>query len=214
MTETLNLVSINRGKRERLHIGSEEVETGICKRPVAGEVRVGTLGLEEDAVVNTVHHGGPDQALYLYSLEDYAWWSEELLQDLPCGIFGENLTLSGFGPRALRIGDRLRLREVLLEVCAPRVPCATFGARMRIPGFVKRFVQASRPGAYARVLQTGVIQQGDSVELLPTKEDYPTVVEIFDLWHSKTRDAEAIRRALAAPLAVRTRAACERWLGE
>ena len=210
MGSNLTLVSVNRGKREKIHIGKKVDETGIFKYPVAESVVVTYQGLSGDVIVNKKYHGGPDQAIYLYSVEDYQWWSEKLQRNLLPGTFGENLTLSDFGTPALRIGDRFQINDVLLEVSSVRIPCATFAARMNDPRFVKKFRQARRPGAYARVLHPGKIRAGDKVTFIPTTEDYPTIVEIFELWYAKQRDASLVRKTLQAPIAERLRAALQR----
>ena len=44
--------------------------------------------------------------MYVYSSEDYAWWGEDPAPSPPPGTFGENLTLSSFGPEPVQIGDR------------------------------------------------------------------------------------------------------------
>ena len=208
----MQVVSVNLGSPQSLDIGNKTVETGIFKRPVLEQVTVSEHGIHGDTVANQTHHGGPDQAVYLYSLEDYDWWSQTLGKHLPPGTFGENLTLSQFGSPSLKIGDRFQINEVLLEVTAARIPCAKLAARMGDPGFVKRFVQARRPGVYARVLEPGTLAAGDPVMFVPTPHPYPEVIAIFDLWHSKKRDLALLEAGLAAPLAERARAAFAYWL--
>lgn len=206
------VISVNRGIRKELQTGKKLIETGIFKQPVFNAVRITAEGLVDDVIGNKKHHGGKDQALYVYSAEDYQWWSGELGRQISPGTFGENLTLSGFRSAALRIGDRFRINDVLLEMTAPRIPCATLAARMGDPGFVKQFRQARRPGAYARVLNPGALQAGDAVEFIPTIEDHPTILDLFELWYARERDVDLIRSALKAPIAVRTRAKFEPWL--
>src|SRR5699024_6113509 len=70
--------------------------TGIDKRPTPGAVQVtdpgprggGTGGLSGDAVCDTADHGGSDQAVYAYALEDLLDWPERLERPLPPGTFG------------------------------------------------------------------------------------------------------------------------------
>jgi MOSC domain-containing protein YiiM len=120
---------VNASRAELMKNGARTISTGIRKTPVERGY-VGTLGLVGDVVADEENHGGPDQAIYVYSSEDYAWWGQELGGLAAPGTFGENLTLSSFGSEPVRIGDRYRVGEALLEVTAPRIPCATFATRM------------------------------------------------------------------------------------
>jgi MOSC domain-containing protein YiiM len=208
----MHVISVNISSEETIEINNKVVATGIFKRPVQGKVRVNTTGLVGDTVVDTNRHGGTDQAVYLYSAEDYDWWASELNRKLPIGIFGENLTLSSFGAISLRIGDRIQINTVLLEITFARIPCATLGARMGDATFVQHFVQAKRPGVYARVIESGNLQIGDSVDFLPTPNSFPTVIELYELWHAKERDLKLLYRGLEAPIAERARAAFQFWL--
>ena len=64
------------------------------------------------------------------------------------------------------IGERWRIGTVELEVCQPRLPCATLAKRMGDPMMVKRFARASRPGAYLRIAAEGELGAGDAVTVL------------------------------------------------
>ncbi|HUQ23773.1 MAG TPA: MOSC domain-containing protein [Gaiellaceae bacterium] len=207
----MEVVSVNAGRAERLQIAGRTITTGIRKSAVA-RAQVGPLGLAGDVVANTKHHGGPDQALYLYSAEDYAWWAAELGAAPNPGTFGENLTLSSFGPDEVRIGDRYRAGSALLEATSPRIPCSTFATRMGVPGWVKRFAAARRPGLYVRVLEPGEVGAGDPVERIGGGEEHPTVVELMDAWYDAEPDAKLLERLLAAPVAGRARARLEQKL--
>ncbi len=192
----IRLVSVN--------LSRGEGPSGINKRPVTSAF-IHELGLAGDHIADREHHGGPDQAVYVYSAEDYDWWMEELGQPLAAGTFGENLTFSSFGPEPVRIGDRFRIGSVWLEVSAPRIPCATLAVHMNDPGFVKRFRQVGRPGFYARVLQPGLVQAPQAVEKVAAPSHHPTLVEVFALWYEKAPQPARLRWALGAPLAERAR---------
>lgn len=207
----MKLVSVNAGRAELMKIGARTVSTGIRKAPIERGY-AGTLGLEGDVVADEKHHGGPDQALYLYSSEDYAWWAGELGEAPEPGTFGENLTLSSFGSGDVRVGERFRVGQALLEVTSPRIPCAVFATRMGEPQWVKRFAAARRPGLYVRVLEPGVLAPGDPVERLGGGEGHPTVVELMDAWYDEEPDAELLERVLAAPVGARDRAGFEKKL--
>ena len=158
------------------------------------------------------NHGGLDQALYLYSSDDYAFWAEQLGGTPEPGTFGENLTLSSFGVEPVRIGDRFQVGAALVEVTAPRIPCSVFATRMGEPDWVKRFADARRPGLYVRVLEPGEVGAGDPVERLGGANGNPTVVDLMDVWYDKEPDPELLERLLASPLAERARANVENKL--
>jgi MOSC domain-containing protein YiiM len=207
----LRVVSVNAGRLELLLIGARTVETGIRKSPVE-RGHVHPRGLAGDVVADEENHGGLDQALYLYSSEDYAYWTPELDGTPAPGTFGENLTLTSFGDEPVRIGDRFRIGESLVEVTAPRIPCAVFATRMGDPNWVQRFAAARRPGLYVRVLEPGEVAEGDPVERLGGGEEQPTVVELMDVWYDPEPDPQLLERLLASPLAERARASVERRL--
>ena len=154
-------------------------------------------GLPGDAIISTRYHGGPDQALYIYGGADYAWWAAELGREIAPGTFGENLTIS-IGNPPLAIGDRLHIGGVLLEVTAPRIPCATFAQRMGDPGFVERFCAAERPGCYCRVIREGILQAGDPVTLEPYAGEPVTIGEVFRDYYEPDPSLADIYRFLAA----------------
>jgi MOSC domain-containing protein YiiM len=150
--------------------------TAIDKRAVVGPVLLGSLGLAGDRQADPRHHGGADQAVYLYADEDADWWATELGRDIPPGLFGENLRTSGIDLSGTRIGQRLLVGgSVVLEVTAPRTPCATFARRMDEEHWVKRFTDRRAPGAYARVVEPGVISAGDEVVALANPAHEVTV---------------------------------------
>ncbi|HEX9386216.1 MAG TPA: hypothetical protein VF918_07845, partial [Anaerolineales bacterium] len=70
----MQLESVNLGQERILHHRDRVEYTGIFKFPVKGLVKVTKLGLEGDVIISKKHHGGPDQAIYVYGGADYAWW--------------------------------------------------------------------------------------------------------------------------------------------
>jgi MOSC domain-containing protein YiiM len=212
MDADFRVASVNVAGARTIRVGGHTVETGIFKLPATGAVTVDGRGLDGDHVMDPANHGGADQAVYLYGLEDYAWWSRELGRPLEPGTFGENLTLSGRSPSSLRIGDRVRTGSVLLEVTAPRIPCGKLAARLGDPSFPRRFIGSRRPGAYARVLEPGSVRVGDPGRIEASNPDHPTVLDLQDLCTSRRHDEAMVRRCLAAPLAARARRLLQSWL--
>lgn len=161
-------------------------ETAIDKRAVAGRVSVrpaveGAVGLEGDQVVDVRHHGGADQAVYAYAVEDLRWWAEELGRELAPGSFGENLTTEGLDVTGAVIGEMWRVGRsgLVLEVTSPRIPCATFQGRMGEPHWVKRFTEHGASGAYLRVVQEGDAGAGDDIEVTHRPDHGVTIGDVF-----------------------------------
>lgn len=179
--------------------------------PVRGQVHVTEQGLTGDAVVDTRHHGGRDQAVYVYRDEDYEWWVGATGRDFPAGTFGENLTIRGL-PENLYIGDRLLIRDVILEATAARIPCGTLAAAMADSGFGMAFRRAERPGTYFRVLNPGELAVGDKVTLIEAAGGDVSVLDLFRFAYQTSHDPGELRRFLAAPIAERVRTQVEQKL--
>lgn len=201
----MKLISVNLGQKATLEHPNRTETTGIFKQPVTGPVRIGRLGLEDDFIASEKHHGGPDQAVYIYGAVDYDWWSRELGRDLAPGTFGENLTVSELECARFSIGDRLTIGAVTLEVSAARIPCGTLARRMNDPQFVKRFRDAERPGLYCRVLREGIVQAGDEVTVDPVRGESVTLIEFYRAFYEPDLSKASLRQLLNAPIAERAR---------
>jgi MOSC domain-containing protein YiiM len=208
----MKLISVNLGQERILQRKDRTERTGIFKFPTDKPVQVTKLGLEGDVIVSKKHHGGPDQAIYVYGAGDYAWWSQALGKDIPPGTFGENLTIGDLESAQFNVGDYLHINEVTLQVTAPRIPCGTFAGRMNDPQWVKRFRHAERPGLYCRVIEEGLIQAGDPVSMERYEAESISIPEMFRDFYEKNKSEETLRRQLNAPIAIRARRDLEKEL--
>ncbi len=189
------LSSINVGSARPFKHNGKPAESAIWKAPVSGAVRATRCGLEGDAQADRRHHGGVDQAVYAYSLEDYAWWQSELGQALSPGTFGENFTVSGMDFREVGLGERWAVGGAIFEASQPRIPCWKFEHRMGIPGWIERFSRAKRPGIYMRVIQEGALMKGDVVRR--ERGDGISVYTMFEIrLDEPSRAGEMIHPAL------------------
>jgi MOSC domain-containing protein YiiM len=141
---------------------------GVPKRPVAS-AWVGRLGLDTDAHDEPEPvHGGPEQAVCLYSVESIARVAADGHRAFP-GAFGENLTLEGIEMGDLAAGDRLEIGMdgLVVELTAHAAPCQTI-AHWFAGRRISRISPKTHPGDarwYARVLQEGPVAPGDRVEV-------------------------------------------------
>jgi MOSC domain-containing protein YiiM len=85
---------------------------------------------------------------------------------------------------------------VELEVCQPRLPCVKLALRIGEPAMVKRFAQASRPGAYLRIAREGSLAAGDAIEVLARPAHGVTVRDVSD---AILLDEALLGRAASAP---------------
>ncbi|WP_245847664.1 MOSC domain-containing protein [Dietzia natronolimnaea] len=160
--------------------------TAIDKRPVEGPVQVREYGLHGDVQADREHHGGVWKAVYLLSDSDVAPWEPEFGGPIPPGFFGENLRVTGVDTSQLQIGTVLEVGQahgrrapLRLEITTPRIPCKTFGDRVDKPRWVRRFTEAGRPGAYARVLRAGPVEAGDEIRVVSVPTHGVTIGRVF-----------------------------------
>ena len=208
----MKLVSVNIGQERTLQRQDRVEQTGIFKIPTSTPVRITKLGLDGDVIISKKHHGGPDQAIYVYGETDYAWWSKQLGREIGPGTFGENLTISELESAEFNIGDYLHIGEITLQVTAPRIPCGTVAARMEDPHWVKKFRQAERPGLYCRVIREGNVSTGEAASFEKYTGETISILEVFRDYYDRNKSAETIHRHLNAPVAIRVRESLEKEL--
>lgn len=160
----MKLLSINIGKIREIDYQDRRVTTGIYKEPIQGSVQLSVLGVEGDVQVDRENHGGPDKAVYAYTIENYQHWQQDLNRaPFSYGQFGENCTVTGLMDDIVHIGDIFRIGTATLQVTQPRVPCFKLGVKMGEKGFVGKFRCSGRVGFYLRVLEEGTLEAGTSI---------------------------------------------------
>ncbi len=118
-----------------------------------GELRPG-FGLVGDA-----HAGLNEREISLLDFRYVEALNAEHGLDAGPGAFAENLTTQGLETEGLRIGDRLRVGETLLEVVQIGKPLSAahtynFKGHSILP----------KVGIFLRVVRGGIVQVGDEVE--------------------------------------------------
>lgn len=182
-----NLIAVQIGQPQTYTDEQGSWETAFFKSPVEEPIFLNSLGLDGDAVANTKHHGGPEQAVLLYSADHYPYWQTELGREFPYGAFAENLTISDMDEDTVCIGDIYQIGVVRLQITKPRIPCWKIARRWGIPDLTKRVTQTKRTGWYCRVLQMGEIAPGLSVELIERPNSAQTVAQAFEVYLAKKK---------------------------
>jgi MOSC domain-containing protein YiiM len=196
----MKVVSVNVGKPQSVSWRGETYQTGIFKTPVGEPILAVSNGLQGDVQADRRVHGGRDKALYAYSAAHYTYWQERLASpDLPWGAFGENLTLSAWDETSIRLGDQFRIGQCEAMVTGPRVPCFKLEAKFGIDGLARQFSQSLRSGCYLMIWKPGLIAMGDSVSLLQSDIEAPTVMEVFRAFISERTDAQTLQRLALSP---------------
>jgi MOSC domain-containing protein YiiM len=136
---------------------------GMPKLPIPS-AKISVDGVAGDWQNDRKYHGGPMQAICLYSEELYDWL-RTLDCDLRNGAFGENFTTRGVDMAKLKPGDRMRVGNCVIEITKVRTPCNNLKKwDPRMPALIK-----GNSGWYAKVITEAVVQQGDEIELLQEK---------------------------------------------
>ena len=195
----MKIMAVNVSQPIEFEFKGRTMRSSIFKKPVNGPVALGKTNLAGDGQANLKVHGGAHKAVYAYSHDHYAWWSETLgRNDLSFGQFGENLTISGLDEDEIAIGDRLLVGTAMTAVTGPRIPCAMLGIKFKDKMMLRKFTEAARPGFYLRVIETGVVEAGDRVEKIQAGEGGLSVREIFNAYsRPSSREAgEILEHAL------------------
>jgi ferredoxin-NADP reductase/MOSC domain-containing protein YiiM len=191
------LLSVNVGLPRDIEWKGRTVHTGIWKDPVRGRCRIGRLNLDGDGQGDLAGHGGEQRAAFVYQIESYRYWQEQLARtDFVHGQFGENLTIEGLPDDAVCIGDRYQIGSALFEVTQPRVTCYRVGIRMNEPRMPALLTSSGRPGFYFRVLREGEVGAGDDMVKVGEANERMTVAEINALLYSPDHPHDRLERAL------------------
>lgn len=144
---------------------------GVPKHPVL-QARLTPHGVEGDSHDHPQIHGGPRQAVLLIAAEAIEELKQEGFSVFP-GALGENITMSGIDRRQLRVGQRFRIGEAIVELTKLREPCNTlnrYGPGIQKAVFEHKTDHAvpqwAKSGFYAAVISAGWVRPGDPIQLL------------------------------------------------
>ncbi len=190
----MKVTSIQLGEIREIQYLNQIAESGIFKIQISGPAKLKFLGFEGDQQADLSVHGGRDKAVYAYSFDAYsAWRSERPKDQFENGALGENLTLDLLKEGELCIGDSFKLGSTIIQVSEPRFPCFKLGMKFKDPSIIKQFMKIGRPGVYFRVLQEGVVESGEALELMDREQKLVSVLELFN-FNSSAVDQELLAR--------------------
>lgn len=184
-------------------LGLQGVPSGIDKQPVETSVQIGPEGLTGDHQGDRKHHGGPEKAIHHYPHDHYAWWRSrypELSSQLgQIGRFGENISTTGLCEADVCIGDVFRLGSAVVQVSQGRQPCWRLNARFNEKSMARRVQESARTGWYYRVVESGGVAPGDSLDLLERPAGNWSLQRVLNILHRDTLNREALRELAELP---------------
>lgn len=141
---------------------------GVPKKPIEqSTVLITEEGLEGDWQDDRKHHGGPERALCLFSVDVIAALKAEG-HPIDLGFAGENIDIEGIDWTLLKESVQLELgNRVVIEITRDAVPCQTIKHCFLEEKFT-RISEKTNPGfsrMYAKVLRAGHVSVGDSVRV-------------------------------------------------
>jgi len=191
------LLSVNVGLPRDIAWKGRTVRTGVWKDAVQGRRRVRKLNVDGDGQGDLAGHGGEHRAVFVYQIESYRYWQDELRRnDFVYGQFGENFTVDGLPDAGVYIGDRYRIGSALFEVTQPRVTCYRVGIRMNEPRMAALLTSSGRPGFYFRVLEEGEVGAGDEIVKVQEGQARMSVAEVNALLYSPQHPRDRLERAM------------------
>jgi ferredoxin-NADP reductase/MOSC domain-containing protein YiiM len=194
------LLSVNVGLPQDVTWHGRTVHTAVWKKPAAGPQMVRRLNIDGDGQGDLAGHGGEQRAVFVYQIESYQYWQDQLgRDDFTYGQFGENFTVQGLADDHVCIGDRYRIGGAVFEVTQPRVTCFRVGIRMNDPQIPALLVSHHRPGFYFRVLTEGPVEAGQEIIKLASGPEGMTVAETDALLYLPGHPRQQLLRALRIP---------------
>ncbi len=175
--------------------------TGIYKQAASTALELGPEGFVGDQQADRRVHGGPDKAVHLYPARHYAVLAERFpgaAALLIPGSLGENLSTPDLDENDVRLGDIWRLGTARLQLCQPRNPCWKIDERFASDGMAAFIAGRQITGWYWRVIETGQVKPGDSLEL-DSPSTSLTLAAAMCLWHMHRPPLENLARLADTP---------------
>ena len=129
--------------------------------PPTGRTTITSLTLDNKGIVNDKHYNkSSDRSVLIASLESYALAKHHGI-DAAYGVLGENILID-YNPYHLTAGSKIKIGKVTLEIS---IPCTLCKSLTKIDSKLPKLLKNDR-GIFAKVLEDGSINEGDTIYLL------------------------------------------------
>jgi MOSC domain-containing protein YiiM len=177
--------------------------TAIFKQPLAGRVRVGWEGFEDDdRQADRRVHGGLEKALHHFPAETYRRLAQAFPEQAPqfgAGAIGENISTEGLDEAGACIGDVYALGTARVQLAQPRSPCWKIDAKFGRDGISQHIAAHGMAGWYYRVLAPGEVQAGAAFTLLERNAEPVPLAELLALTQARRPPLELLQRIAETP---------------
>ena len=174
---------------------NDDTMSAIHKSSTSDRLKIGFLGLSGDEQADRVHHGGEDKAIHHYAAEHYDYWQQcfpHYKHLFTTGGYGENFSTLGMTEQSVCVGDIYRAGSAILQVSQARQPCWKLNIVFQQDDMARRVQQSLRTGWYYRVLETGNIAVGDSIELLERTEPEWPLTRLLKIFYQTPLDRPSL----------------------
>ena len=177
--------------------------TAMYKKPVEAPIELGAEGFVGDEQADKRVHGGPEKAVHLYPSAHYAKLAAQFPDAAPLlvpGSMGENIaTADDLDEHDVRLGDVWQLGSALIQVCQPRNPCWKIDERFGADGMALFIDQTLLTGWYWRVLQAGMVNPTDTLQLHQAASQAPTLHQAMTLWRAHPPQLDQLSELAEVP---------------
>jgi MOSC domain-containing protein YiiM len=183
-------------------LNQEGHSSGIFKKNISHPIRVSIEGLSGDEHADLRVHGGPEKAVHHFAAENYARLSSHFPQcaaDFVPGSIGENISTTGLTEQNVHIGDVFRLGSAIVQVSQPRSPCWKINHRFGADTISLVVAQERITGWYYRVLEEGMVQPGDSIQLVDRQSDRVSIDEFWRIQSAHRPHIDDMLALIAVP---------------
>lgn len=195
MNKKFQVIGVFTGVGAKLSNG---IESAIIKNR-RESIRVTQQGIEGDSVVNKKYHGGEMRVIHHYSQVNYDYLKvkfSDISDRFVPGSFGENLLTQELTETELNIGDLYSLGTAKIQLTVCRRPCATLNYGYEDERVLKEIIRSGRTGWFYRVLENGIVREGDYLTLLESPFPNLPVSKLHDQGYGldKFSDHDFLRR--------------------